>query len=43
MIRVTTAHPPAGKHGLAAWPGHFGMPFAIFAQINAPASGKRTR
>lgn len=23
--------------------GHFGMPFAIFAQLNAPASGKRTR
>lgn len=23
--------------------GHFGMPFAIFAQLNAPASGQRTR
>jgi nucleoside-diphosphate-sugar epimerase len=22
---------------------HFGMPFAIFAQLNAPASGKRTQ
>lgn len=23
--------------------GHFGMPFAIFAQLNAPTSGQRTR
>jgi nucleoside-diphosphate-sugar epimerase len=23
--------------------GHFGMPFAIFAQLDSPASGKRTR
>lgn len=31
--------PPRGLEAVA----HFGMPFAIFAQLNAPASGKLTR